>query len=279
MPSRWVVSDRILDLGRPVVMGILNATPDSFSDGGELGGVAGAVDRAAAMVRAGAGILDVGGESTRPHADYVDPAEEIDRVVPVIEALAARFEVTLSVDTRKAAVAREALGRGAHIVNDVSGLVHDPEMGRLVAASGAGLVLMHMRGDPSDMRDLTGYEDVVGEVVAELRDRLEGARAAGVADERVVVDPGIGFAKTSDQTFLLLRHLDALLALGRPLLVGPGRKSFLGSLLRVPPKERVAGTAAACIVAYLAGARIFRVHDVKPVVDALRVAHRITTAA
>jgi dihydropteroate synthase len=256
-------------------MGILNLPPDSFSDGGELSGVDDALARAGAMVQAGAGILDVGGESTRPGAEEVPAAREIRRVAPVVEALARRFDVPVSVDTRKAEVARAALDAGAVIVNDVSGLAHDPEMAGLVAARRAGLVLMHMRGTPATMQERAVYEDVVEAVVRELRAALDRARSAGIGADRVVVDPGIGFAKTPEQNLSLLRGLPGLLELRRPVLVGPSRKSFLGHLLKVRTRERLAGTLASCVLAYLAGVRLFRVHDVAPAVQALTVAEAV----
>jgi dihydropteroate synthase len=256
-------------------MGILNATPDSFSDGGELASAGATVDRAATMVREGATILDIGGESTRPGATPVSAAEEMERVIPRVGDLVARFDVPVSVDTRKAVVAQAGLQAGAAIVNDVSGLRHDPGMPGVVARAEAGLVLMHMRGDPRTMREKTDYADLLGEVSGELRDSLETARHAGVGDAHVVVDPGIGFAKTAEQSVRLLRELPRLLELGRPVLVGPSRKSFLGHLLEVDVHERRAGTVAACVLAYAGGARIFRVHDVAPVVQALTVAHAV----
>lgn len=259
-------------------MGILNVTPDSFSDGGELTSVGDAVDRAARMVEDGADLLDVGGESTRPGAREVPRDREIERVAPVVEALTTRFELPVSVDTRKAAVARAALEHGAAVVNDVSGLAFDPELGGVVARSGAGLVVMHMRGDPGDMTRRARYDDVAGEVVDELRDALARAEEAGIEPERIAVDPGIGFAKTAEHSLEMLARLDALGELGRPVLVGPSRKSFLGHVLGVPPSRRLAGTISACVLAYARGARIFRVHDVGPVVEALAVA-RVTTGA
>ncbi|MBW3535916.1 MAG: dihydropteroate synthase [Gemmatimonadetes bacterium] len=270
--DRWRLRDRSLDLGRPRIMGIVNLTPDSFSDGGELSGPEAALERAAAMVEDGADVLDVGGESTRPGAEGVADAEQIRRILPFVREAVARFPVPLSVDTRSAAVARAALEAGASIVNDVSGLAHDPSLGRVVAESGAGLVLMHMRGEPSTMTERARYRDVVVEVRDELRGAMDRALAAGVDAERVVVDPGLGFAKTAAHNWTLLRRLDELLDLGRPLLVGPSRKRFLGDLLGVPARERQVGTAATCVLAYLAGARVFRVHDVRPVAQALRVA-------
>jgi dihydropteroate synthase len=274
-PAAWRVLGRALDLSRPVVMGILNVTPDSFSDGGELEDVPAALARALALVEEGAGILDVGGESTRPGAREVPADEELERVVPVVASVAERVDVPVSIDTRKAVVARAALDAGAALVNDVSGLRHDPAMGRVVAERGAGLVLMHMRGDPATMQECARYRDVMGEVVRELGDRLALARGAGIADDQVVVDPGIGFAKTAEQSIAVLRELPRLLALGRPILVGPSRKSFLGHLLGTGVRDRLAGTVAACVLAYLGGARIFRVHEVRPVVEALAVAHAV----
>lgn len=271
----WGLAGSGLDLSLPRVMGILNMTPDSFSDGGELTGVDDAVRRAAAMVEAGADLLDIGGESTRPGAAEVPADEEIRRVAPVIRAVAGRFQVPVSVDTRKAAVARAALDEGASVVNDVSGLTHDPGLGELVAERGAGLVLMHMRGEPSTMQEYAIYDDVVGDIVRELGASLELARAAGVPPDAIVVDPGIGFAKTPEQNLVLLRELPRLLALGRPVLVGPSRKSFLGHLLKVPTRERLAGTVASCVLAYLGGARVFRVHEVAPVVQGLTVARAV----
>jgi len=273
--STWSLAGRTLDLSRPVVMGILNVTPDSFSDGGELTKPGAAVDRAQTMVREGAGILDIGGESTRPGAGPVSADEELERVIPVVEDVVARFDVPVSVDTRRALVARAAVQAGASVVNDVSGLRHDPGMAVVVADTNAGLVLMHMRGSPQTMRERTEYADLLGEVSDEIRESLEAARSAGIGDEQVVVDPGIGFAKTAEQSVRLLRELPRLVDLGRPVLVGPSRKSFLGHLLNVDVRERLAGSVAACVLAFAGGARIFRVHDVAPVVQALTVAHAV----
>jgi len=275
-PLVWKVRGATLPLDAPAVMGILNRTPDSFSDGGEVVTVGDAIDRAATLVRDGATLLDVGGESTRPGATVVPVDEELDRVVPVVEALASRFDVPLSVDTRKAAVARAALERGARIVNDVSALSYDPELATVVAESGAGLVLMHMRGVPETMGEHATYDDVAGEVVEELGRSLRDAAGAGIDRERVVVDPGIGFAKTAGQSLTLLRDLERLRDLGRPILVGPSRKSFLGALLDVPADRRDVATAAVCALAQERGARIFRVHDARSTVEALRVARALS---
>jgi dihydropteroate synthase len=253
-------------------MGILNVTPDSFSDGGELRGADDALRRGEAMLAQGASLLDVGGESTRPGARSVPVAEELRRVIPVVEALVRRLPLPVSVDTRKAEVARAALDAGAAVVNDVSGLAYDPRVGEAVARAGAGLVLMHMRGTPREMQELARYGAVGREVAAELREAVGRARRAGVAEESIVLDPGIGFAKTADQSLQLLRDLGPVRELGFPLLVGPSRKSFLGRILEAEPSERTVGSAVACALAFQQGALILRVHDVAAAVEALAVA-------
>jgi len=274
----WRIRGGSLALDTPVVMGIVNLTPDSFSDGGLLGDLDAAMDHARAMVSAGAAILDVGGESTRPGAAPVSEEEERARILPFVRRAAAELGVPVSVDTRKAAVARPALDEGASVVNDVSGLAFDPAMADVVADRGAGAVLMHMRGVPATMAGLASYGDVAAEVASELGSAVARARRAGISDEAVVLDPGLGFAKTPAQSLELLSRLTPIRALGFPVLVGPSRKSFLGVVLGVPPEGRVAGTVAACVVAYLGGARIFRVHDVEPVAQALAVARAILEA-
>jgi dihydropteroate synthase len=256
-------------------MGIVNLTPDSFSDGGRYGTVEAALGKATEMVNEGAAILDVGGESTRPGATPVSPDEEVERILPFFEAASDRIDVPLSVDTRRASVARAALDAGAEIVNDISALAHDPAMAATVASSGRAVVLMHMRGTPVTMGRLARYHDVVGEVVQELEAALARASTAGIGRDRIAVDPGIGFAKDGAHNLALLRDLGSLGRLGRPLLVGPSRKRFIGEITGREPRERVHGTAAACVMAYLEGARIFRVHDVGPVVQALAVARAI----
>ncbi|MSR22297.1 MAG: dihydropteroate synthase [Gemmatimonadetes bacterium] len=277
-PRAWAIAGGEILLDRPVIMGILNLTPDSFSDAGELPDVGAALERAGRMVEEGAGLLDVGGESTRPGARSVPAEEEIRRVVPVVEALRSRWPVPLSVDTRKALVARAALASGAAIVNDVSALAFDPEMAGMVRETGAGLVLMHMRGTPEEMVGRARYDDLEGEVVAELEAAVDRALGAGIRRDALVVDPGLGFAKTASQSLRILASLDRLGALGLPILVGPSRKSFLGEVLGVPPSWRAVGSAVACVMAYLAGARIFRVHDVAVASQALRVAEAIRGA-
>jgi dihydropteroate synthase len=272
----WAVRGRDLPLDRPLLMGILNATPDSFSDGGRYDDPDRALAHADSLLGQGADLLDLGGESTRPGADPVPETEELRRVLPIIERLAhAHPGIPLSIDTRRASVAREALAAGASIVNDVSGL-DDPRMAAVVAEAGAGLVLMHMRGTPRTMRSFAQYRDVVGEVADELSACWSRAREAGIPDAAIALDPGIGFAKTGPHNLEILARLPALAALGRPLLLGPSRKAFLGELLGgAPPDLRVNATAAACVVGLLGGARIFRVHDVKPVREALIVAESV----
>lgn len=272
---RWTVAGGSLALDRPVVMGIVNLTPDSFSDGGRFRDADHALAEAAVMVEAGADLIDVGGESTRPGAEDVPAGEELERILPFVEGAARSLGVPVSVDTRKAAVAREALAAGAAVVNDVSGLSHDGELGGVAAEAGAGLVIMHMRGTPGTMMERANYQAVGPEVAAELSEAVARARAAAVPRECIVVDPGIGFAKNARHSLALLHDLSEIRALGYPILVGPSRKSFLGAVLGVPPGERVAGTVASCVMAYLEGARIFRVHDVEPVVQALAVAEAV----
>jgi dihydropteroate synthase len=255
---------------RVTIVGVLNLTPDSFSDGGrylrapedapDLGRVA---REAEAMVAAGADVLDVGGESTRPGARPVPVELEIRRTAPAIEALAKQLAVPLSIDTRKADVARAALDAGAVLVNDVSGLRHDPELGAVVAQRGAGLILGHLRGEPETMQADVRFDDVVAEVADELRASVERACAAGVAVERIAADPGIGFGKRLPQNLALLANIGRLRArVGVPILVGPSRKSFLGELTGDPPEARDLATHAACAVAIFAGADAVRVHDV-----------------
>lgn len=269
----WHVRGRVLALDRPLVVGILNVTPDSFSDGGRFHRLDDAVRRARRMADEGADLIDLGGESTRPGAPEVSADEEATRIVPILHALRDALDLPLSADTRKAAVARAALDAGAHAINDVSGLA-DPEMAGVVARTDAGLVLMHMRGTPATMQSLTDYGDVVEDVAAELAASLARADGAGIARERVVLDPGIGFAKTAEQNLELIASLRRLEArLGRPVLLGASRKSFIGALLGgIPAAERDAGTAGACVAGLARGARLFRVHDVRGARQALDVA-------
>jgi dihydropteroate synthase len=253
-------------------MGVVNVTPDSFSDGGLYLDSDAAVAHAEQLAGEGAAVLDVGGESTRPGASPVPLGVEIERVVPVVERLSG-FGASISIDTRKAGVASAALEAGASIVNDVSAFRHDPEMASVVASEGAGCCLMHMLGDdPRTMQADPRYDDVVSEVKAFLTERLEFAVSAGVAEERVWLDPGIGFGKTIEHNLELLRRLDEIVALGRPVVVGASRKSFLGRLTGRAERDRDAATVATNVLAYERGASVFRVHEVRGTVDALKVA-------
>jgi dihydropteroate synthase len=276
----WRVGDRVFDCSeRTLVMGILNVTPDSFSDGGRFLDRASAVAHATRMVDDGADFLDVGGESTRPGSTSVSPDEELERVHPVIQRLAELHPaVPISIDTRKAGVAAEALDAGATIVNDVSGGA-DPAMFDVVRDREAAVVLMHMQGDPTTMQEAPHYDDVVGEVHEYLRQRIEAAELAGIDPERIAIDPGIGFGKDLDHNLELMHGVDALLDLGRPVMVGPSRKRFIGSILDLPEEERVEGTVGAVVWLVARGAHLVRVHDVKEVVRAVRVADAIARGA
>jgi dihydropteroate synthase len=266
------MADRSLECGpRTLVMGVLNVTPDSFSDGGRFLDHEAAVAHGLRMAEEGAAILDVGGESTRPGSDEVTVEEELTRVVPVIKRLAAEVDVPLSIDTRKPELARAALDAGAVAVNDVSG-AREPGMLEVVAASGAGLVLMHMLGEPKTMQVEPRYEDVVREVRAYLADRLDAAEAAGIDGDRLAVDPGLGFGKTYEHNLELMRDIDGFLDLGVPVVVGPSRKSFIGTALGdLPVDERLEGTIGAAAWMAGKGAHVIRVHDVGSVARALRV--------
>jgi len=254
---------------RALVMGILNVTPDSFSDGGDFLDPGRAIAQAVRMVEEGADIIDVGGESTRPGAEPVDADEERRRVLPVIEGLAKSIDVPISIDTRRGGVARDALVAGARMVNDVSGLA-DPLTPAVAAGAGAAVVIMHMRGTPADMGTKIDYRDVMGDVVGELGTSIDRAQEAGLAADSILVDPGIGFAKTADQSREVIRRLGELRTLGRPIVAGPSRKSFLATIRDVPPPERLNLTIGAVLACVAHGAQIVRVHDVAPVVDALR---------
>lgn len=262
-------------------MGILNTTPDSFSDGGDHLDPGAAIAAGLAMVEAGATVLDVGGESTRPGATPVSAEEEAARVLPVLRGLRDQTDAVLSIDTMKASVAAQALDAGADIVNDVTALSFDPEMGPLVARAGCGVVLMHMRGTPQTMNALARYDDVVERVAGHLAERLRWAtETLGVDPEAIVLDPGLGFAKDQAHNLRLMRRLDRITALGRPVLLGPSRKRFIGALTgAADPKARDWGTCGAVAAGVFLGAHIFRVHNVRAAHDAARVAHAIATAS
>jgi len=272
LPSRALA----LDQG-PVVMGILNVTPDSFSDGGCFLDPAAAADHASRMLAEGARIIDVGPESTRPGASPVPDAEQVRRAVPVIERIRREHpEAIISIDTRSARVAEAALDAGAEIVNDVSALRADSDMAELVARRRAAVVLMHMKGEPRTMQIRPSYGDVMGEIVAFLRERAEAAVEAGIGRDRILVDPGIGFGKTTAHNLEILARLGELHQLELPILVGPSRKRFLGEILGIEsPRDRLMGTAGAVAVAAVAGVHVFRVHDVGPIHELLRVIHAV----
>jgi dihydropteroate synthase len=264
-----------LDDAAPVMMGVLNVTPDSFSDGGRYLRYGDAVRRGFEMAAAGAAVIDVGGESTRPGSAGVEASEEMDRVIPVVEALAAGTGAVLSVDTTKASVARAAAAAGAHVVNDTSALLDDPEMGDAVRETGCAVVLMHRRGTPATMQADPSYRFPVVEVLAELEQRLLAAASAGIPEDRIVVDPGIGFGKRLGDNLCLLRRLRDLRNLGRPILVGPSRKSFIGGITGRGAGERIFGTAASVAWLSAVGAHLVRVHDVREMREVAAVAAAI----
>lgn len=252
-----------LSLQTPCIVGILNVTPDSFSDGGRYLNVDAALAQARRMAAEGARLIDVGGESTRPGAQPVSSQEELDRILPIVEALRSNLEVPISVDTCKSSVARCAVAAGAEFVNDVSGLNFDPDMAHTVAETGAGLIVMHSRGRPERMQLNTHYQDIVAEVCASLRQSLDLALAAGITADRIAIDPGIGFGKDVAGNLELLRRLAVLTELGRPILLGTSRKSFIGRVLgQEDPAQRLEGSLATIALGVAAGARLFRVHDV-----------------
>ena len=264
--GRAIVADDV-----PKVMGIVNVTPDSFSDGGLAGTLEAAVAHALHLVAEGADLLDLGGESSRPGAEPVPLDEELRRVIPVVEALAPLVAVPISVDTTKAEVARQALRAGASIINDIRGLDGDPDLSRLVAEAGAGVVLMHMAGTPQTMQVDPRYDDVVREVRDDLARRIERAEASGIPRDRIAIDPGIGFGKTFEHNLELLRNLDRFANLGCALLVGTSRKGFLGTLTGRPVGERATASVVSSLAAVARGANVVRVHDVGPMVDAIKV--------
>ncbi|MAE29711.1 MAG: dihydropteroate synthase [Planctomycetota bacterium] len=267
----------------PRLMGIVNVTPDSFSDGGQYLGSSSAIERGLELIAEGADMLDIGGESTRPGASDVEPAEELDRVLPVIAELARTCEVPISIDTRHACVAAAALDGGASIVNDISAGLHDPQMLETVAQKGASFVAMHCRGEPATMQDSPRYTDAVSEIRAALKARLQACLQAGMARSKIILDPGIGFGKELDHNLEILRRLPELATLGQPLLLGVSRKSFISQACRRmpgapdnPPSERLGGTAAAVAACVLGGASILRVHDVAIMKEACALAHALT---
>ena len=276
MPVReWKLACRSLSYGeRTLVMGVLNITPDSFSDGGRFYAFDRAIEQAERMISEGADIIDVGGESTRPGSEFVSKADEMRRVIPVIERLRSSSSIPISIDTTKSSVTRAALEAGAEIVNDISGLRFDPAIADEVANTKAGLILMHSRGTPKDMQQLRPVADIIGEVVTSLRQSVTITEEHGVPRESIAIDPGIGFGKTAEQNVELIAKLDHLAEEfpDLPLMIGTSRKSFIGKLLdNAPADERLYGTLASVVAAVFNGAHIVRVHDVKAAVEAVRV--------
>ncbi|MFJ4140334.1 dihydropteroate synthase [Pseudomonas fragi] len=275
--TRLPCGNRVLDLAHTHVMGILNVTPDSFSDGGRFAPLDAALRHAEAMVLAGATLIDVGGESTRPGAPVVSPQAELDRVAPVVERIARELDVIISVDTSAPIVMTEVARLGAGLINDVRSLRREGAL-QAAAATGLPVCLMHMLGEPGDMQDNPRYEDLVGEVSAFLADSMARCAAAGIGPERIVLDPGFGFAKTLQHNLSLFKHMEALHALGRPLLVGVSRKSMVGQTLNRPVAERLYGSLALAALAMTKGARILRVHDVAETVDVVRMIAAVDSA-
>lgn len=272
-----IIREKVFNWGeRTYLMGILNVTPDSFSDGGDFKEPTAALAQAQCLTAAGADIIDIGGQSTRPGAEQVSLEEELNRVLGIIEAVRSVLNVPISVDTTRASVAQAAVAAGADIVNDISGGTFDPDMLPIVAQLAVPIILMHIRGTPQTMQQLTEYNDLIGEICTFLHNQIAAAEAAGIKPERLIIDPGIGFAKTAEQNLVILQQLSAFKSLGAPLLVGVSRKSFIGSILnQLNPKERVWGTSAACCAAIASGADILRVHDLPEMRDVCRVADAI----
>lgn len=257
-------------------MGILNVTPDSFSDGGRYFDPNKAVDRALRIVDEGADIIDIGGESTRPGSDPVSEEEELARTVPVIRAISAKTSIPISIDTCKSRVAKEAIEAGASIVNDVSGMTFDAEMTGVVAHFRLPVVIMHMKGRPKTMQENPAYDDLLGEIVEYFKERIRHAVSSGISEDMIILDPGIGFGKTFDHNLMIINNLDRFSELGRPILVGPSRKTFIGKILDgAPASERLEGTAAAVAVAIMRGAHIVRVHDIRQMRAVAKVADAI----
>ena len=275
--TRLPCGNRVLDLAHTHVMGILNVTPDSFSDGGRFAALDAALRHAESMVLAGATLVDVGGESTRPGAPTVSQQEELDRVAPVVERISRELDVIISVDTSAPVVMTEVARLGAGLINDVRSLRREGAL-QAAAATGLPVCLMHMLGEPGDMQNNPHYDDLVGEVSAFLADRMQQCAAVGIASDRIILDPGFGFAKTLQHNLSLFKHMDALLLLGRPLLVGVSRKSMIGQALNRPVDERLYGSLALAALAMNKGARILRVHDVAQTVDVVRMIAAVESA-
>ncbi|WP_199322327.1 MULTISPECIES: dihydropteroate synthase [Calothrix] len=277
IPNNLILRGRCFQWGQQTyLMGVLNVTPDSFSDGGEFNNLHGAVAQAKALVAAGADIIDVGGQSTRPGAEQITLEEELQRVLPVVQALRSEIDLPVSVDTTRAEVAKASVAIGADLINDISGGTFDPQMLPTVANLGVPIVLMHIRGNPQNMQQQTDYQDLMAEIYNFLAQQITAATAVGIDQQKIIIDPGIGFAKNYEQNLEIFRRLQSLKTLKCPILVGPSRKSFIGRILNQPDaKARVWGTAAACCAAIFHGADILRVHDVKEMRDVLLVTDAI----
>jgi dihydropteroate synthase len=269
----WLITPK--PARRPLVMGVLNVTPDSFSDGGKFASTEAAVEQARSMVSAGANLIDIGGESTRPGSQSVPAAQQIERVIPVLRAVAG-LPIVFSIDTTDSAVASAALDAGAVVINDISAGRNDPNMLPLAASRKVPVILMHMQGTPATMQDRPNYSDVMGEVIQFLRERIRAAEAAGLAGEKTLIDPGIGFGKTLDHNLSLMRQQRELLALGRPVVIGTSRKGFIGKITgETEPSKRLFGTAASVAWSITSGADIVRVHDVGPMTQVVRMMRAI----
>ena len=270
------IRGEILTIGsEPWLMGILNVTPDSFSDGGKFFKLEKAHEQGLAMVEQGARIIDIGGESTRPGAREISLEEELNRVIPVVQKLRKQTSAYISIDTRKSQVARAALEEGADLINDISALRHDPDMARVVARYQVPVVLMHMLGQPENMQQAPHYDNLLFDLKYFFLSRMREASRAGITEDSLILDPGLGFGKTAGDNLRLINNLDYFLGLNRPILIGPSRKSFIGKILAAPPEDRLEGTIASAVISYLRGAVIFRVHDILQVKRALQVAKSV----
>lgn len=259
----------------PLVMGILNVTPDSFSDGGKYNNSQKAIDRASKMEDEGADIIDIGGESTRPGAEQVDIKEELNRVIPVIEGVRQNSNIIISIDTYKSVVADKAISAGANIINDVSGLRFDNNMAHIASEAKVPVIVMHMLGNPQNMQDVPSYSNLMEELITFFKERVEVLISNGINPKNIILDPGIGFGKTVEHNFTIIRELNRIVDLGFPVLIGPSRKSFIGNTLNLPPEDRIEGTAAAVTAAIMNGSRIVRVHDVKEMLRVVKVTEKL----
>lgn len=259
----------------PLVMGILNVTPDSFSDGGKYNNSQKAIDRASKMEDEGADIIDIGGESTRPGAEQVDIEEELNRVIPVIEGVRQNSNIIISIDTYKSVVADKAISAGANIINDVSGLRFDNNMAHIASEAKVPIIVMHMLGNPQNMQDVPSYSNLMEELITFFKERVEVLISNGINTKNIILDPGIGFGKTVEHNFTIIRELNRIVDLGFPVLIGPSRKSFIGNTLNLPPEDRIEGTAAAVTAAIMNGSRIVRVHDVKEMLRVVKVTEKL----